>query len=86
MPTVQCHTACYAIGTLFHSWQMVAQGKRAQAHAGLALAAKAMAATAAECLADPDLIAKARAELAERRGGRAYRSLLPPETGPALPA
>lgn len=86
VPTVQCHTACYAIGTLFHSWQMVAQGKRAQAHAGLALAAKAMAATAAECLADPGLIATARAELTERRGGRAYRSLLPAETGPALPA
>ena len=45
-----------------------------------------MAATAAECLADPDLIARAKAELAERRNGRAYRSLLPPETGPALPA
>lgn len=33
-PTAQCWGACYAYGTPFHSWQMVAQGKLSLAHKG----------------------------------------------------
>ncbi len=40
VPTTQCLTACYAWGTGFHSWQMVAQGKLSLAHKGMLLAAK----------------------------------------------
>jgi aminobenzoyl-glutamate utilization protein B len=82
VPTVQCHTACFAIGTPFHTWQLVTQGNLPAAHKGMVLAAKAMAATAADCLRNPDLIARAKAELRERTGGRAYRCPIPDDVTP----
>jgi aminobenzoyl-glutamate utilization protein B len=60
-PTVQCRAACYAVGTPGHSWQLVAQGRAPAAHKGLALAAKAMAGVARDVLADPALLAAAKA-------------------------
>jgi aminobenzoyl-glutamate utilization protein B len=82
VPTVQCHTACFAIGTPFHTWQLVTQGNLPAAHKGMVLAAKAMATTAADCLRNPDLIARAKAELKERTGGRRYICPIPPEVTP----
>jgi aminobenzoyl-glutamate utilization protein B len=82
VPTVQCHTACFAIGTPFHTWQLVTQGNLPAAHKGMVLAAKAMATTAADCLRNPHLIARAKAELKERTGGRAYVCPIPPEVTP----
>ncbi len=34
--------ACYAIGTEFHTWQLVAQGKTPAAHKGMVHAAKVL--------------------------------------------
>ena len=82
VPTVQCHTACFAIGTPFHTWQLVTQGNLPAAHKGMVLAAKAMAATAADVLRNPDLVARAKAELRERTGGRAYRCPIPDDVTP----
>jgi aminobenzoyl-glutamate utilization protein B len=82
VPTVQCHTACFAIGTPFHTWQLVAQGNLPAAHKGMVLAAKAMAATAADVLRNPDLVARAKAELKERTGGRAYICPIPDDVTP----
>ncbi|MUT27173.1 MULTISPECIES: M20 family metallopeptidase [Mesorhizobium] len=82
--TVQCSTACFAIGTQFHTWQLVTQGNLPAAHKGMVLAAKAMATTAADCLRNPDIIARAKAELNERTGGRPYVSPIPPEVTPDL--
>lgn len=79
VPTVQCSTACFAIGTPFHTWQLVTQGNLPAAHKGMVLAAKAMAPTAADCLRNPDLIARAKAELKERTSGRRYICPIPPE-------
>ncbi|RWP52819.1 M20 family metallopeptidase [Mesorhizobium sp.] len=79
VPTVQCSTACFAIGTPFHTWQLVTQGNLPAAHKGMVLAAKAMATTAADCLRNPDLIARAKAELKERTSGRRYICPIPPE-------
>ncbi|MCG7392978.1 M20 family metallopeptidase [Microvirga sp. ACRRW] len=82
VPTVQCHTACFAIGTPFHTWQLVTQGNLPAAHKGMVLAAKAMAATAADVLRNPDLVARAKAELKERTGGRKYVCPIPPDVTP----
>jgi aminobenzoyl-glutamate utilization protein B len=82
VPTVQCHTACFAIGTPFHTWQLVTQGNLPAAHKGMVLAAKAMAATAADCLRNPDLVARAKAELKERNGGRDYHCPIPDDVTP----
>ncbi|MDB5369587.1 MAG: amidohydrolase [Roseomonas sp.] len=78
-PTVQCHGANYAVGTPFHTWQMVAQGKSPAAHKGMLHAAKAMAATGLDIIRDPELLARAKEELRRRTGGKPYACPIPPE-------
>lgn len=60
VPTVQARVATCAIGTPFHTWQTVAQGKAPAAHKGMIYAAKAMAATACRLIENPDLVAAAK--------------------------
>ncbi|WP_225032174.1 M20 family metallopeptidase [Paraburkholderia sp. XV] len=84
VPTAQCVTACYAYGTAFHSWQMVAQGKSALAHKGLEAAAKVLALTAIDLLSKPQRLAEAKAELIARGGGPGYQSPIPDGVAPAL--
>ncbi|MGL4812941.1 MAG: amidohydrolase, partial [Beijerinckiaceae bacterium] len=83
VPTVQLHAPTVAIGTPFHTWQIVAQGKSPAAHKAMVQAAKAMAATAVQALTDPALVAAAKAALLRQRGG-AYTCPLPPEVQPPL--
>lgn len=82
VPTVQCHTACFAIGTGFHTWQLVTQGKLPAAHKGLIVAAKTIATTAADCLRNPAILARAKAELKERIGSHSYVCPIPPDVMP----
>ncbi len=53
VPTVQARVATCAVGTPFHTWQTVAQGKAAAAHKGMVHAAKVMASTACAIINDP---------------------------------
>jgi len=85
IPTVQAHAPTYAIGTPFHTWQMVAQGKSGVAHKALVQVAKAMAATGVAALTNPELIAAAKADLAARVGPNGYVSPLRPGATPPLP-
>ena len=85
VPTVQAHAPTYAIGTPFHSWQMVAQGKSGAAHKALVQVAKAMAATGVAALTNPELIAAAKADLAARVGPNGYVSPLPPGATLSIP-
>jgi aminobenzoyl-glutamate utilization protein B len=82
VPTAQCLTATAAIGTPFHTWQTVTQGKLPAAHKAMVTAAKVMAATGARAISDPDLLIRAKQELLDRRGGEPYRSPLPDESLP----
>ncbi len=84
VPTVQAHAPTVAIGTPFHTWQVVAQGKAPAAHKAMVQVAKAMAGTGAALLTDPALLAAAKADLAARVGREGYRSPLPPEVEPPL--
>ena len=84
VPTVQCRTACYAVGTPGHSWQLVAQGLAPAAHKGLALAAKAMAGVAAEVFADPALLAAARAEFKAFRDRHPFANPIGDDIEPPL--
>lgn len=83
VPTVQIWGANYAIGTPFHTWQMVAQGKSRPAYRGMFHAAKVMAMTAREAFCNPDLVREAKAEL-QRRVGDGYISLLPADARPLV--
>ncbi|ESY86408.1 hypothetical protein X739_11965 [Mesorhizobium sp. LNHC220B00] len=69
VPTAQCLTACFAIGTSFHSWQLVTQGDLPAAHKGMILAAKVMASTAADCIRNPEVIARAKGGVEATNGG-----------------
>ncbi|MEM1298283.1 MAG: amidohydrolase [Pseudomonadota bacterium] len=79
VPTVQARVATCAIGTPFHTWQTVAQGKAPAAHKGMIYAAKIMAATAVRLIAQPELLAAAQAEHDAKRARVPYESPLPPE-------
>lgn len=76
-PTVQANICTEAFGTPGHSWQMVAQGKSSIAHKGMIFAGKVMAATAIDMYEHPDLIEKAKEELAKRVGPDGYIAPIP---------
>ncbi len=84
VPTVQMWGANYAIGTPFHSWQMVAQGKGGPAIKGMIHAAKVMAATGVDLFQDAGLIAQAKADLRERQGEDGYVCPLPDGAVPPI--
>lgn len=84
VPTVQAHAPTVAIGTPFHTWQVVAQGKTPAAHKAMIHVAKAMVATGAAVLLDPALLAAAKADHKKKLGAEGYTSPLPPEVKPPL--
>lgn len=76
-PTVGVRTATWVPGTSSHSWQAIAASGHSIGHKGAQLAAKAMAAMAAELFTNPRLRSAARAEFDAARGDNyEYRSLL----------
>jgi aminobenzoyl-glutamate utilization protein B len=83
---VQIWGANYAIGTPFHSWQMVAQGKSNAALLGMVHAATVMAATGVDAIQNPDLIVRAKAALAKSVGPRGYICPLPDGALPPIAA
>ena len=84
VPTVQVHAPTVAIGTPFHTWQIVAQGKSPAAHKAMVQAAKAMAALGVKALNEPNLIAAAKADLRQRTARTPYVSPLPHNVAPPL--
>jgi aminobenzoyl-glutamate utilization protein B len=86
VPTVQMRGATYAIGTPGHSWQLVAQGKAPAAHKGLEHAAKVMAGTAVDLIADPRLIEQAKDDHRERLDGKPFVNPIPDDVDPPVAA
>jgi aminobenzoyl-glutamate utilization protein B len=84
VPTVQVHAPTVAIGTPFHTWQVVAQGKSPHAHKAMVQAAKAMAGLGIKALTEPDLIAAAKADLNKRTARTPYVCPLPDHVVPPL--
>ncbi|MGH6682159.1 MAG: M20 family metallopeptidase [Bradyrhizobium sp.] len=84
VPTAQVHAPTVAIGTPFHTWQVVAQGKSPAAHKAMVQAAKAMAGLGIKALMEPDLIAAAKADLKKRTARTPYVSPLPEGVAPPL--
>ena len=79
VPTGGCRVACYTWGAPGHSWQIVACTGTSIGEKGLAVAAKAHAASAIDLLASPDLVRAAKEDFRRWRGERPYTSLIPPE-------
>lgn len=84
VPTVQAHAPTFAIGTPFHSWQMVAQGKSGYAHKAMVQVAKAMAALGARAATDAGLRDAAKADLRARTGKTPYVCPIPEGVQPPL--
>lgn len=84
VPIAQLHVATCAIGTPFHSWQLVAQGQSAMAKKGMVHAGKVMARGAVRLFEDPSIISAAWADLRKRTDVTPYISPLPEGTEPPL--
>ncbi|MEM1286713.1 MAG: amidohydrolase, partial [Pseudomonadota bacterium] len=84
VPTVQARVATCAIGTPFHTWQTVAQGKAPAAHKGMIYAAKTMAATACRLVEDQGLIEAARTTHEEQLGETPYSCPIPDDVRPPV--
>src|SRR4249919_3095735 len=82
VPTVQVHAPTVAIGTPFHTWQVVAQGKSPAAHKAMVQAAKAMAGLGIKALTEPELITAAQADLKRRTARTPYVNPLPDSVTP----
>lgn len=86
VPTVQARVATCAIGTPFHTWQTVAQGKAPAAHKGMIYAAKVMAATARRLIEDPALVKAAQAAHQEHLEETPYVCPIPDDVHPPVVA
>ncbi|MBX2837049.1 MAG: amidohydrolase [Gammaproteobacteria bacterium] len=84
VPTVQARIATCAVGTPFHTWQTVAQGKAPAAHKGMIYAAKVMAATAKRTIEDQTLRNAAWAEHRAHLEKTPYVSPLPDDVKPPI--
>ncbi|MGO4571497.1 M20 family metallopeptidase [Microvirga sp. 2TAF3] len=84
VPTVQAHAPTVAIGTPFHTWQVVAQGKAPAAHKAMVHVAKAMAATGMAAITDATLLAAAKTDLREQTRTTPYVSPLKSGVEPPL--
>jgi aminobenzoyl-glutamate utilization protein B len=81
-PTAQISTACYAVATPGHSWQLVSQTKSSIAHKGLLLAAKVIAGSVIDCIENPIIIKSAQEELSKRLEGEVYKCAIPDDVKP----
>ena len=84
VPTVQARVATCAVGTPFHTWQTVAQGKAPAAHKGMVHAAKVMAATASALIQSPETLKAARMVHDERQAKTPYQCPIPAEMSPPV--
>ncbi len=77
VPTAGLRTATWVPGTPAHSWQAVAAGGTSIGVKGMMIAAKTLAGTAIDLYENPDILARAKNELEQRRGPDfKYESLL----------
>ena len=83
-PTGQITAATMAAKTPGHSWQTVAQGTCGVAHKGMLYAAKVMAGAAIDLVNDPDAVAAAKEELAERLDHKPFVSPVPKDLKPEI--
>jgi aminobenzoyl-glutamate utilization protein B len=83
VPTAQIATACCALGTPSHSWQLTAQMCSPLAHKGLLMAAKVMANSVVDIINSPELAEKAKSELLNETKG-VYDCPVPKEMKPVI--
>ncbi|HUX88600.1 MAG TPA: amidohydrolase [Chloroflexota bacterium] len=86
VPTEQFRVTTQANGCPGHSWQITACTGTSIGEKGGMVAAKTLACTALDLLADADLRERARKEFKQRRGDIPYRLLIPADQKPPIPS
>lgn len=76
-PTGQIEAACHALKTPGHSWQVVAQSGMGIGHKGMLFAAKVMALTALDFMANPTRLNAAREEFEQKIKATPYVCPIP---------
>ena len=76
-PTGQITTTCWPLGTPGHSWQTVASSGSTIGLKGMIFAAKGLALAGWDLFTKPELLVRAKEDLNEASGGKAYTSPLP---------
>lgn len=84
VPTSQFSTACWALGTVGHSWQITAQSGMGIGHAGMIAAARILALAGLRLVDEPEIIKKAWVEFREKTEGKKYRCAIPDHVQPPL--
>ncbi|MGD2142754.1 MAG: amidohydrolase, partial [Candidatus Bathyarchaeota archaeon] len=82
-PTMEFGTTAFVLGAPGHSWQHVACSGMSVGHKSLLFAAKVIAGTALDLITNPELVESAKREHAEKLKGKAYKSPIPDDLGPA---
>lgn len=81
-PTGQVVVTTCALGTGFHTWQLVAQGKSSYAHKGMLQVSKILSVAALKFIQNPTLLQKAKEEHREQIGESGYDCPIPKEIKP----
>jgi aminobenzoyl-glutamate utilization protein B len=84
VPTIGFTTATFVPGVAAHTWQAAASAGMSIGQRGMVQAAKAVAITAADLFADPQLVRDAHLEFDRQMQGKTYRSLIPADQKPKL--
>jgi aminobenzoyl-glutamate utilization protein B len=85
-PTVAFTVTSAPKGVPWHSWATTASHGTSAGHKAAVTASKVLALTVVDLFTQPDLVSRAHAEFKEARKGKPYRSPLPEDQAPALPA
>lgn len=85
VPLAELNVATRPLGTAAHHWAQTACAAHPVGYKGMAVAAKVLAASAIDALADPAIVQAARAEFAVQTKGKPYVSPLPPDAKPVAP-
>ena len=83
VPTAQCFSPCFVVGSPLHTWQIVSQGRTSLAHKGMCLAAKVMGATAIALFSDPARLEACQQEHRAVRARRPYHCPIPADIKPS---
>ena len=84
VPTIGFGAATFVPGVAAHTWQAAASAGMSIGQDGMVIAAKALALTAADLFAQPQLVQAAKADFAKKLAGKSYQSPIPAGQKPIL--
>jgi len=84
VPTIGFGSATFVPGVAAHTWQAAACAGTTIGQKGMVVSAKAIALTAADLFAKPQLVADAKADFVRQLQGKTYETMIPADQKPPL--